>query len=171
MRTSLMLMLGSALLLPSPGEVAKPADTAHGTTKSASPVGGVETFYSDGDVVQIDRTGKGAVLCAWGILQAARTVGLECHHNEDTAFQNELKRSLRRIDRFIVKNSKHPVTVADLEARRSQGLQELRFSGNICVGDAEKLYEALRGRGVSAVQAETTDLLSIPREPVINPCL
>ncbi|NIJ07836.1 hypothetical protein FHS31_001446 [Sphingomonas vulcanisoli] len=123
------------------------------------------------EVVQIDKSGKGAVLCMWGIYQAASAVGLECHKGEDAAFQNELKRSLDRMDDFIIKNSKRPVSKADLESRRSEGLQQLRSSGNICIGDAAKIYSALQSAGAMNLEKQTTDLLSIPREPVMNPCL
>jgi hypothetical protein len=136
------------------------------------PSTGIETFRSGKNVVQIDRTGKGAVLCAWGIYESIRVIGRECHQGQDVAFRTELDQSLARIDDFIMKNSRQsPITKADLNARRMEGLKQLHASGNICMGDGEKMYVMFRTRGAPALRAQTTDLLSVPREPVMNPCL
>lgn len=133
--------------------------------------GGVETRRLGDKTVQIDNSGKGAVLCIWSIYDAVRLVGQECHPGQDAAFQAELEQSIARIDDFIIANSTHPVSKEQLEARRAQGLRLLQARGSICAGGAEQLYQMLRGSGPDALRAQTADLLSIPREPVMNPCL
>lgn len=130
---------------------------------------GIETQRVEGGVLKTDVTGKGAVLCIWGIYEALRAVGQECHKNQDGSFQKELNRSLDQIDRFIIKNGH--TKRANLETRRVKGLEELHASGDICLGDARKMYDQIRSRGAAALHASTVDLLSIPREPVMAPCL
>jgi hypothetical protein len=173
MRPRSILALGfTALLLSAqPAQTRSVLGSKQVRSAQVDSSGSIEAFRSGDNVIQSDKTGKGAVLCVWGIYQAAKAVGAECHKGADAAFQSELERSLNRIDEFIVANSKHPVTRKDLETRRIEGLRQLRSSGNICVGDAAKLYNALHDSGAAALQAQTTDLLSIPREPVMNPCL
>lgn len=133
--------------------------------------GGVETRRLGDKAVQVDNSGKGAVLCIWSIYDAVRLVGRECHAGQDAAFQAELEQSIARIDDFIIANSKHPVSKEQLDARRAQGLRGLQMHGSICAGSAEQLYQMLRRGGPEALRAQTADLLSIPREPVMNPCL
>lgn len=172
MRNVSVHALGLTLfLLPMPSACTRPIIEGSVKQKPATPLVNIVTFQSTDGVVQIDKTGKGAVLCVWGLYQAVKTVGLECHQGEDAELQNELKRSLDRIDNFIITNSKHPVTRANIEYRRLKGLEQLRSSGNICTGDLAKLYDALRSSGAAPLRAQTNDLLSIRREPVMNPCL
>jgi hypothetical protein len=133
--------------------------------------GGVETRRLGDKTVQIDNSGKGAVLCIWSIYDAVRLVGRECHAGQDAAFQAELEQSIARIDDFIIANSTSPVSKEQLDARRAQGLRGLQVRGSICAGGAEQLYQMLRRSGPEAIRAQTADLLSIPREPVMNPCL
>ncbi|WP_375395553.1 hypothetical protein [uncultured Sphingomonas sp.] len=130
---------------------------------------GIETVEVGGGVLKTDVTGKGAVLCVWGIYEAVRAVGKECNQGKDADFQAQLDQSLKHIDDFIITNG--PAKKADLEARRSEGLKQLHASGNLCVGEAAKLYERMRDHGPSILRESTTELLSIPREPVMNPCL
>lgn len=136
-----------------------------------SPRGGVETRRLGDKTVQIDNSGKGAVLCILSIYDAVRLVGRECHPGQDAAFQAELEQSIARIDEFIIANSTHPVSKEQLDAQRAQGLRGLQARGRICEGGAEQMYQMLRGSGPEALRAQTADLLSIPREPVMNPCL
>ncbi len=173
-RTS-TLVIGLAAMLLSAGAfqtAARQPATAQAPQSSSNTLShGIETQRSNGSIVKTDRTGKGAVLCTWGIFEAARAAGRECYNGQDPAFQAELDSSISRIDGFIIKNSMHPVTKAGLAARRLQGLQQIGGQENLCRGDAAKIYEVLRSRGVLQLRVQTTELLSIPREPVTNPCL
>lgn len=137
----------------------------------AAPSGSVETYRLGNQAFQVDNTGKGAVLCIWSIYDAVRLVGRECHPSQDAAFQVELEQSIARIDEFIIANSTRPVSKEQINALRAKGLEMLRLHGNICAGDTERFYQMFRSRGASALREQTTDLLSIPREPVMNPCL
>ena len=134
-------------------------------------INGIETEQSGNSVIQTDRTGKGAVLCIWGILEAARAAGRECFKGQDQEFQSELDASLARMDQFIIQNSSHHLTQAGLETRRAQSIRQLHSLGNICTGDAGGMYAVFRTRGVAQLRTLVAENLSIPREPVINPCL
>lgn len=133
--------------------------------------GGVETLHLGDQVVQVDKTGKGAVLCIWTIYNFVRRVGRECHSGHDAAFQAELDQSIARIDEFIMANTTPPISKEQLEARREQGLRGMPVRASICTGSAEQLYKMLSRGGPDVLRSQTADLLSIPREPVMNPCL
>ena len=149
-------------------QLAAPDEAQH---PSPTTVNGIETERSGDSVIQTDRTGKGAVLCMWGILDAVRTAGRECFKGQDKDFQSELNPSLARMDQFIIQNSSHHATQATIDAIRSQGTRQHHSLGNICTGDASKMYLSFRARGVAQLRALVSENLSIPREPVINPCL
>ena len=163
--TGLTLLFGSQV--SSQATHPDQASSAPRTTVSQ----GVETTPVNGGVLRVDTTGKGAVLCVWGIYQAARAAGRTCHKGQDQAFQAELDRSLSRTDAFIVRNSRNRVTRADLAKRRTVGLKQLRQQGDLCTGDADRLYRAMLVGGAARLRSQTADLLSIPREPVMAPCL
>ncbi len=129
-------------------------------------VNGIQTIRRGDTVTKVDRTGKGAVLCMRGILQAMRAVGQACHAGADPDFQQELRAALARIDRFIAD------TAPDRAVPPRDGTTEPeQRPGAVCGRDAEALYEALRTGGAAGLRAQVDDLLSIPREPVMNPCL
>jgi hypothetical protein len=131
----------------------------------------IDTLHVPGGTIQSDRTGKGAVLCVWMIYAEVQATGQTCFKGQDQAFQAELDSSIKRIDAFIIKNSSRPVTQAGLDARKAQGRQQLGAIKNLCTSGAAQMYQALRAGGPDKLRASTTDLLSIPREPVTNPCL
>jgi hypothetical protein len=123
------------------------------------------------DTLESDRSGKGAVLCAWRILESVRAVGQECFKDRDAALQDALDKSLSRIDRFILDNSSRHISMKGLDARRVEGLRQLHEQGNICTGGAAKMYLVMQARGPDSLRRMTDDLLSVPREPVLNPCI
>lgn len=125
-----------------------------------------------GEVALVDRSGKGAVLCAWSMLAAAKQIGDRCFPGQDRALREELDRSIERTEAFIVENSSAPVTRADLQSFKSaRGPKDGAASAELCRSDWAELYVGLRAGGAEALRAYTDDLLSLPREPVMNPCL
>jgi hypothetical protein len=129
-------------------------------------VNGIQTIRRGDTVTKVDRTGKGAVLCMRGILQAMRTVGQACHAGADPDFQQELRAALARIDR-----SRAPPAGAGAARAPGGTTEPEQRPGAVCGHDAEAMYEALRTAGAAGLRAQVDDLLSIPREPVMNPCL
>lgn len=160
----------AALLIAAAGPAsASPALGAATVHRNAGP-GYDEIVAADGSTARSDNTGKGAVMCLWGVLEAARVAGDACAGNEDAAFRTDLARAIAQVDAFILKNSSVPVTPAQLEARRAAGAAQVRRSGPVCTGGAHAFYESLKTRGAPALRASTQDALSVPREPVMNPC-
>jgi hypothetical protein len=117
-----------------------------------------------------DHSGKGAVLCAWRLMLAAQAVGRRCFAGQDAAFQAELARSIARTDAFILKNSSARPTPADLARFKARVGEEVdRQRPALCAED--EVYRAFRDAGTAAMRTTTDELLSVPREPVLNPCL
>ncbi len=143
-----------------------------GGNKSASITHGrgYTEFHDKGISAQVDNTGKGAVLCLWQIYSFIIEVGNQCFKNNDD-IQRELVESVKRIDAFIIRNSSHPVTQAQLSASEAQATQNLHKSGNMCKGDGANLYQRVRSGGAAGIHGSLDELLSVPREPVMNPCL
>lgn len=119
---------------------------------------------------QTDTTGKDAVLCSWRIYAGALEIGELCHPGEDAALKAELARSVTRVERFIVAHSSTGLTQKTLDAQKADGLAELNGRA-VCATTAPQLYHGLRNLGAEALRAEVDHLLSVPREPVLNPCL
>lgn len=127
---------------------------------------------SGGGVALVDRSGKGAVLCAWSMLAAAKQVGDRCYPGQDQALRKELNRSIERTQAFIVENSSAPVTRADLQSFKSaRGPNDSMAPLGLCRSDWVELYVRFRDKGAEALTAYTDELLSLPREPVMNPCV
>jgi hypothetical protein len=147
------------------------SDSGSGVDRSESTLNGIMTKRDGTNLVKIDQSGKGAVLCALGIFELVRAVGSKCHKGQDSEFQNEIDRSINRIDQFIITNSVTPITQDEIVAKRAAGDHILYSHPGICVGDVARLYDSMRDGGAEGVRARTSDLLSIPREPVTNPCL
>jgi hypothetical protein len=110
----------------------------------------------------------GAVLCAWGIYLAAKDIGETCYPSRDTAFQATLEKEIARIDRFILDNA--PMTKEQLEQLKQTPPFKPQ-TALLCQQDLRHLYEVLRKAGPQKLDSSITDLLSVPRKPVLNPCL
>lgn len=123
----------------------------------------------DGNTALVDRTGKGPMLCVWSLYVAAQDVGRQCFPGQDKRLQAELATSIRTTDAFILKNSSSHPTPADLAVRKAVILREVKAQA--CAGDTLELYRAFQKGGVAALRASTDEMLSIPREPVMNPCV
>lgn len=122
-----------------------------------------------GGVVLTDRSGKGAVLCSWSVLVLAQEVGRRCPALREPALQTELDRTVAKVDAFILANSSQKPTRADLARWKARTMEGLTPAG-LCAGEPLELYMEVRKLGPSHIRASTNDLLSIPREPVMNPC-
>ena len=117
-----------------------------------------------------DQTGKGAVVCAWWIYVGVQQTGEECFPGKDEAFKSELSRSITRIDSFIIRNNSTPVTQMQLDASK-QEQQQSNKQFDFCSGDGSTMYKMMSSAGPMALRESVDELLSIPREPVADPCL
>jgi hypothetical protein len=110
----------------------------------------------------------GAVLCSWGILLGVREFGDKCDPEKDVRFQAALDDAIARIDQFIIDNA--PMTREKVEQYKQSLLRVPR--DKLCkTPDLRQLYELERKAGPEDIARNVTDLLSVPRKPVANPCL
>lgn len=155
-----VLVLGTASCAPTPSPV---AEVAQGR--------GIDSVRStDGAVALVDRTGKGAVLCSWSLLVVAQEVGKRCFPGQDEALQAELEISIKKTEAFIQENSSSRPKPSDIAARKAAMVREARGQA-LCTADPAQLYRGFKDNGVDALRASTEEMLSTPREPVMNPCV
>ncbi|WP_174299466.1 hypothetical protein [Caulobacter sp. S45] len=108
-----------------------------------------------------------AVLCSWTIYLTAQAAGERCFPGQDDAFKADLNRGIKRIEDFIKRNGH--VDQSYVSRWESQAVAESKAPG-FCSSEAGKFYAAERARSAT-LQKDIDDLLSIPRTPVMNPCL
>ena len=126
-----------------------------------------------GPLFAADVSGLGAVLCHWRIylLVQARTAGCGLARGP---VDDVIDEAIVEIDEFILANSSEHPTRATLDNTKRLAT-EFELSqlppanpSKMCAGD---LVDQLRDWGPDQIRAEVKKLLSIPREPVMNPCL
>jgi hypothetical protein len=129
-----------------------------------------------------DTSGHGAVMCSFGLLIAARAQIGTCSPGEDRDLEADLDNAIDRISEFIVENSLQPVKkeVEDyIEDGRNRTVEVLRGQSD---EDREKKCHSKgasfltnRLKSMSREQrrpfVDVTELLSVKRPPVLNPCL
>jgi hypothetical protein len=82
--------------------------------------------------------------------------------------------AIAAIDEFILANSSLHPTRLMLEDFKRRAVESDRGSSTrqqYCEGRNAELIESIRNLGPDRVRNEVKELLSIPREPVMNPCL
>jgi hypothetical protein len=142
----------------------------------SQPQEAVSTRHVGGAEIKFDNTGKGAVLCTWSMLVAAANAAQKCGWGENLA----LGEAIGQIDAFIIANSLEPVTQEQLSARKAAdsglGYETAAGRASMCEYTAgshsfgEMLWR-IHASEPEQLAALTSDLLSVPREPVMNPCL
>jgi hypothetical protein len=83
------------------------------------------------------------------------------------------------MDKFIIDNSSEPITQQILDGHKIEAMQYAKsvFRGEACRrepgnnGSSIEFMFSMRSIAPDDIEAMTDDLLSIPREPLINPCL
>ena len=127
-----------------------------------------------GTEIKFDNTGKGAVLCTWSILVAAANAAQKCGWGDKPA----LAEAIGRIDAFIIANYPEPITHEQLDARKAAdaglGYETAAGRASMCehtTGSFGEMLWRIQTTEPEQLAALTSDLLSIPREPVMNPCL
>jgi hypothetical protein len=118
----------------------------------------------------------GAVLCTWLIYNTLERVGRACFANE-TAFNRELAEGIEAMDQFIVVNlpisaDQLPEYKAKFIANHSQnGISKEPACSEFQPAELA-FYQSARTRSTTERRrADIGRLLSIPRKPVLNPCM
>ena len=122
---------------------------------------------------EVDKTGDGAVLCAWSIylsIQAETAAcGLPRRPTDDA-----IDAAVVAIDQFILDNSslhptramlddfKHRATESERASAQRMGLQKFCSRPDL---------EHFRSISPDQVRSSVQKLIARPREPVMNPCL
>jgi hypothetical protein len=125
-----------------------------------------------------DTSGKGAVLCGLYLYveapAAAHLCGLS-NSAADAAFDE----AISRIDKFVIENAEQPVTQSQMDDFRKLHSAQLTASLPRGYGSVQKycqsrdfefvrhMYEATP----ADIKTSIDNLLSVPREPLMNPCL
>jgi hypothetical protein len=128
-----------------------------------------------------DRSGQGAVLCAWAIYVEVRAHIEACSPGEDPDFEARLDGAIDKINDFIVENSLEPVPkpqVMDAVEQRKLQVKKVMFGQSQedqrkkCeAGEILSMIKSMKSTPHDAWNAGVTKLLSVKRPPVMNPCL
>jgi hypothetical protein len=124
----------------------------------------------------VDRSGHGAVLCAWRV-SVDTLVALDvCQPGGHDELRQDLARATDAIADFIVANSLTPVRKADLQAyvakRRAETQAQSNAAGRACSPEfLEQSLPMMEAVPHDERAAQTIDMLSVPRPPVMDPCL
>jgi hypothetical protein len=127
-------------------------------------------------IVSIDQTGLGAVLCAWTIYVDVMLAAEACFPDSHAEIRKHLVEGVDAMNDFIVANNPDPVKKADLEnqiaKRRAEKFSRLPAS---VIGTQQcPLSDFVRNfeKGTPEEwRASISKMLSVPRPPVMNPCL
>jgi len=139
--------------------------------------GGVVITQMRGITVSaVDHSGHGAVLCAWRIYVDTLAALEVCQPDTHIELRQDLRQATDAIADFIVANSLTPVKKTDLDAyvfkRRAETRAQSDAAGKACSPEfLEQSLPQLEAVPRDERQAQTAEILSVPRPPVMDPCL
>ncbi len=147
--------------------------------------GVVITSVRQGDGSQttgVDNSGHGAVLCLLSIYIETRTTLDVCFPDQYADLHRELDGAIGKTLNFVVANSLAPVAMpalqAGIAARETMAKTQAAKLGPERVAaacakpnGAGQMVTAMSQQSAADWQKSVADLLSVPRPPVMNPCL
>jgi hypothetical protein len=129
----------------------------------------------NGEVWSTDNSELGAVMCAYMIYSETNILLNTCFKNTHSNFKVAYGAAVARIKDFIVLNSITPITKTELDATSNRMFEEGHKGASldqICASDflpqGEKDMSTER---MKEFEQEIDKLLSVPRPPVMEPCL
>ncbi len=131
-------------------------------------VGGVSMWeLEDGEILSVDHSGGGAILCLQFIYVDLKNMMDKCRP-EETEIRETLDLAIEKIENFIVTNSLSPVTKAELENARQTSRDKFPVQ---C-----ELYSEVEGlipkkTELERFQKSIDASIATPRPPVIETCL
>ena len=136
-----------------------------------------------GDTTQItgeDKSGHGAVLCNWAIYIEVRNSLDICFQDKYPRLHEELDSAIGSINSFIAANSLVPmseeagvsaVAARDAAVRADAANTASGRPPRPCSPDIGQMAAAMAHVSHDDFQKAVTNLLSVPRPPVMSPCL
>lgn len=119
---------------------------------------------------EFDQSGKGAVICVWSIYVDIQQ-GIELCDLPPMAGDEDLAPSIRRVEEFILEHTTRGVTQAMLDSHKSRTYEQSKQALSTQSDGLCETVKMLREKMVGNLVAATDDLLSVPREPLWNPCI
>jgi len=142
-------------------------------TKALKFSGGV-VILDDG--TEMDNSGKGAVVCVWKIYTEVHNE-LEICDPDNKKLKTFFGESLDRINNFIVANSLTGQSKASLQGSIDKAMSTMRgVTSKMHREDLDKWCKSGLLAGTEKAQqdklkSQIDEMLSVPRPPVLNPCL
>lgn len=116
----------------------------------------------------VDQSGKGAVLCVWMLTSLVREASRRCDlPDRSRELDRELDNSIERIEAFIMANASSPPK----DIRKARKAMIADQTGRDFCKYIPELYSAHQAQGAAALREGIDELLSVPREPLMNPCV
>ena len=135
-------------------------------SQPAAPQASAASTQKSAETADVAEDKHGAVLCAYWIYLDVQAIGERCFPN-DQRFQSTLAAEIPRIEKFIMDNA--PATSEQVGQMRAR--MRADAVGATCgSSDLAGMYVAMRNRE-GELHKSVDDLLSVPRKPVLNPCL
>jgi len=135
----------------------------------------------DGDDYRVwaeDTSGLGAVQCAWEIYASLHFYATKCEAQTGPELAAILGGAVERIEEFMRQNALVPMSKDEFDREKAEWLeyQEDQFSQQepeqACqLGPLLHTADLIATRGENEFNASIDKLLSVPRLPVMNPCL
>lgn len=129
-------------------------------------------------MMTMDASGLGAVRCAWEIFVGMHDAIALCEGADVSGAQARLDRALTRVESFMVTNGYGLITADQVAQARRRKFEEAStssdfaaFRGGSCIEPVREALEGFRITDAAAFEEAVDRLLSVPRFPVIAPCL
>ncbi len=142
---------------------------------------GVKTITLEGDIrisddgTAVDKSGLGALKCALMVYSEINNLLHACYEDSHENYKKSYGEVISRIEDFVVENSLTPVTKEDVRAE-IQKIYDAHNEGKtkdvLCLSEFLPPEDAvLDSVGVKKLNKSVDKLLSVPRAPVMQPCL
>lgn len=133
---------------------------------------GPVVYSKEGDgILSVDRSNLGAVWCAWEIYNLVWQVAQKCEKDVSEEAANDFLYMEESLDNFIVENNPIPTSIEDLKNRRTKILAKFDDRG-LCEKNefVDSILLRVSMKHIN-LKEQIDKLVSIPRPPVMNPCL
>ncbi|MBI1251792.1 MAG: hypothetical protein GC189_10000 [Alphaproteobacteria bacterium] len=111
------------------------------------------------------------VICAWALYSVAAEVGRRCFPGQNVEVNEELVRSVARIDAFVIANTDPQTTKQQIDEFKRQQGGVGADQESLCRGDAVQIYRSLAAQGALEIRRSIDTLVSRPGSPTWGTCL